>query len=59
MEKPSLETRMALVEQKLDLILDNHLAHMQKDMDAIKRIMWMCAVGVISTLATLVIQLVL
>ena len=41
-----IETRMALVEQKVDLIINNHLAHMQEDIDDIKRYFgW--AVGVV------------
>jgi len=41
-----IETRIALVEQKVDLIINNHLAHMQEDIDDIKRYFgW--AVGVV------------
>jgi len=31
-----LDKRLALVEQKIDLILTNHLKHMEKDMSMIK-----------------------
>jgi hypothetical protein len=31
-----LDKRLALLEQKLDLVLENHLAHMEKDMRMIK-----------------------
>jgi len=31
-----LDKRLALVEQKIDLILKNHLRHMEKDMNMIK-----------------------
>lgn len=31
-----LDKRLALVEQKIDLILTNHLKHMEKDMAMIK-----------------------
>ena len=41
-----IETRIALVEQKVDLIINNHLYHMQQDIDDIKRYFgW--AVGVV------------
>jgi len=41
-----IETRIALVEQKVDLIINNHLHHMQNDIDDIKRYFgW--AVGVV------------
>lgn len=32
-----LDKRLALVEQKLDLILTNHLAHMQDSIEGIQR----------------------
>lgn len=41
-----LDKRLALVEQKLELITNNHLAHMQKDIDDIKRY-FMYGVGVV------------
>lgn len=45
-DKNELETRMALLEQKVDLIINNHLAHMQQDIDDIKKyFLW--AVGVV------------
>lgn len=45
-EVQELDKRIALVEQKLDIITNNHLAHMQKDIDDIKRYFaW--AVGVV------------
>jgi len=31
-----LEKRLALLEQKLDLLMDNHLSHLQSDMKLIK-----------------------
>lgn len=41
-----LDKRLALVEQKLELITNNHLAHMQQDIDDIKKYFgW--AVGVV------------
>ena len=32
-----LDKRLALLEQRLDTIQNNHLAHMQQDIDSIKR----------------------
>jgi len=41
-----LDKRLALVEQKLTIITDNHLAHLQQDVNSIKRyFLW--AVGVV------------
>lgn len=36
-EYTELDKRLALVEQKLDMLKDNHLAHMEKDMNMIKK----------------------
>lgn len=41
-----VDKRLALVEQKLEIILTNHLAHMQDDIDDIKR-MFKWGVGVV------------
>lgn len=35
-----LDKRLALLEQKLDLVLNNHLHHMEKDMNIIKKFMF-------------------
>lgn len=35
-----LDKRMALLEQKLDIVLNNHLHHMEKDMAFIKKFMF-------------------
>jgi len=43
-----VDKRLALVEQKLEIILTNHLAHMQDDIDDIKR-MFKWGVGVVFT----------
>jgi hypothetical protein len=34
-----LDKRLALLEQKLDLVLDNHLTHMERDMSMIKKVL--------------------
>jgi hypothetical protein len=41
-----LDKRLALLEQKLDLVLDNHLSHMEKDMRMIKSILGATALAV-------------
>jgi len=41
-----LDKRLALVEQKLEIIVTNHLAHMAQDIDDIKR-MFKWGVGVV------------
>ena len=41
-----LDKRLALVEQKLEIIVSNHLAHMQTDVNDIKR-MFKWGVGVV------------
>ena len=47
-EYDDLDKRMALLEQKLDLILENHLAHMQADMNFIKKFLFgVCIIVVI------------
>jgi len=47
-----LDKRMALVEQTLTVIKDNHLAHLSKDVEWIKKVMWLTAAGVIGNLLT-------
>lgn len=41
-----LDKRLALLEQKLDLVLNNHLHHMEKDMRMIKSILGAVAISV-------------
>ena len=41
-----LDKRLALVEQKLEIITTNHLAHIQQELDDIKRY-FMYGVGVV------------
>jgi len=45
-EYENLDKRLALLEQKLDLVLENHLAHMEKDMRMIKGILGATALAV-------------
>jgi len=49
-EYESLDKRLALLEQKLDLILSNHLSHMEKDMRMIKGILGATALAVFAML---------
>ena len=37
-EYDDLDKRLALLEQKLDIVLNNHLHHMEKDMAWIKKL---------------------
>jgi hypothetical protein len=46
-----LDKRLALLEQKLDTLLNNHLAHMQKDIDWMKYVIYSTAIGIIALLA--------
>lgn len=49
-----LDKRMALIEQTLTVMKDNHLAHMEKDMRWMKMVMWGTAVGVIGNLLAII-----
>jgi Mg2+ and Co2+ transporter CorA len=46
-EFENLDKRLALLEQKLDLVLDNHLSHIEKDMAWIKKLIGTIAVVVV------------
>ena len=46
-----LDKRLALLEQKLDTLLNNHLAHMQKGIDWMKYVIYSTAIGIIALLA--------
>lgn len=41
-----LDKRLALLEQKLDLVLQNHLQHMEKDMNLMKKVLGATALAV-------------
>ena len=45
-----LDKRMALLEQKLDLVLDNHLSHMEKDLNWIKKFLGAVTLAVFALL---------
>ena len=46
-----LDKRLALLQQQLDLMLNNHMAHMQKDIDWMKYVIYGTAAGIIALLA--------
>jgi len=50
----SLDKRLALMEEKLTVMKDNHLAHIERDMRWMKSIMWTTAVGVIGNLLAII-----
>lgn len=47
----TLDKKVELLDQKIELIVNNHLAHLQKDVDWIKYVIYGTAVGVIALLA--------
>lgn len=53
----SLDKKMALVEQSIDTIKNNHLAHIERDVRWIKMVMWGTAVGVIGNLLSILYML--
>jgi hypothetical protein len=46
-EFENLDKRLALLEQKLDIVLNNHLHHIEKDMAWIKKLIGSIAVVVV------------
>jgi len=56
-EFDNLDKRMALLEQKLDLVLDNHLHHMKKDMAMIKKNVGGVAIVVFGQMLVIVITM--
>lgn len=53
----SLDKRMALMEQTLITIKENHLAHIESDLRWVKIVMWGTAVGVIGNLLAILYML--
>lgn len=53
----SLDKKMALVEQSIDTIKNNHLFHIERDVRWIKMVMWGTAVGVIGNLLAIMYML--
>jgi len=52
-----LDKRMALLEQKLDLVLENHLAHMEKDIALIKKVMLAVGIAVVVEAAIIIMKM--
>lgn len=53
----NLDKRLALLDQTLVTIKDNHLAHIERDMRWVKTVMWTTAVGVIGNLLAILYML--
>ena len=49
-----LDKRLALMEQTLTVMKDNHLAHIERDIRWMKIVMWGTAVGVIGNLLAII-----
>jgi hypothetical protein len=54
-EIDNLDKRMALLEQKLDIIENNHLKHIQDDITMLKKIMGAVALTVFAQLIAVII----
>ncbi len=46
-KETDIDKRLSLLEQKVDLIIDNHLAHVADDMKFIKRLLTAVMIGVL------------
>lgn len=57
-EFDNLDKRLALLEQKLDLVLKNHLHHMEKDMSMMKKILGATALAVFAQLLALALGMI-
>jgi len=53
-EYEDLDKRLALLEQKLDLVLNNHLHHMERDISTMKKILGAVALVVFTQLIAIV-----
>lgn len=53
-EYEDLDKRLALLEQKLDLVLNNHLQHMERDLSMMKKILGAVALVVFTQLIAIV-----
>lgn len=51
MKIADLDKKIDLVEQKLDLMLNNHLSHLQEDVRWLKYVVYATAGGIIALLA--------
>lgn len=50
----NLDLKMALLEQKLDILTSNHLHHIQKDINWLKGILYAAVGGIILNLVTII-----
>ena len=50
----NLDKRLALLDQKLTTMKDNHLWHIERDIRWMKTVMWGTAVGVIGNLLAII-----
>jgi len=53
-----LDKRLALMEQNLEIMKNNHLAHIERDLRWMKTVMWGTAVGVIGNLLAIIYTIV-
>ena len=49
-----LDKRMSLIEQKIDTITHNHLAHLKEEVDKVTTILYIACAGLIGNLATVI-----
>lgn len=54
-----LDKRLALMEEKLTVMKDNHLAHIERDMRWMKGIMFSTAIGVIGNLLAIIYTIII
>lgn len=53
-----LDKRLALLEQRLDIIQNNHLSHIQADIDAIKKyFLWGVGVVFVQLIAVIAVMM--
>jgi len=57
MNNDDLDKRLSLLEQKIDLVLENHLHHMEKDMSMLKNIVGATSLAVFGQLIASVMGL--
>lgn len=53
----NVDKKIALIEQNIDTIKNNHLFHIERDVRWIKTVMWLTAVGVIGNLLSILYML--
>lgn len=53
-----IDKKVALLEQKIDLLMTNHLAHIQKDVDRINALLWGALGGLVVNLVAVIFLLI-